>query len=290
MTLATPAAVLALLLPVRLRLTGEQFMAVCQVNPNAVLELDASGQLIHMTPTGSETGSRNEALGALLLIAVCASRLPLKLFASSTGFRLPDRSVLSPDASLVRLERWQALTPKERRGFAPLCPADLVVELASASGDGPRGLTVLRRKMAANQANGAQLCWQLIPEQKAVEVCLPAVPASRARGLPTLMPPPASMPPRCSPGYELSCRRSGRAEPAAMQVVNERIRCDMRTRRSHASDRLTTRPSALPRVSGQSAIGQRDPHAPAVPGVMFKSPSRCLMATSQMLATDITHA
>jgi Uma2 family endonuclease len=43
-----------------------------------------------------------------------------------------DDSVPSPDASLVRLDRWQALTPEQRRGFAPLCP-DLVVELASPS-------------------------------------------------------------------------------------------------------------------------------------------------------------
>ena len=170
MTLATPTDALApLLLPERLPLTAEQFMAVCQANPNAVLELDASGQLIHMTPTGSETGARNSTLLILLGIAVRASGLPLKLFDSSTGFRLPDGSVLSPDASLVRLERWHALTPQERRGFAPLCP-DLVVELASPSDEGPRGLTALRRKMAAYQANGAQLGWLLIPEQQSVEV------------------------------------------------------------------------------------------------------------------------
>lgn len=170
MTLATPTDALApLLLPERLPLTAEQFMAVCQANPNAVLELDASGQLIHMTPTGSETGARNSTLLILLGIAVRASGLPLKLFDSSTGFRLPDGSVLSPDASLVRLERWQALTPQERRGFAPLCP-DLVVELASPSDEGPRGLSALRRKMAAYQANGAQLGWLLIPEQQSVEV------------------------------------------------------------------------------------------------------------------------
>ena len=48
-----------------------------------------------------------------------ASGLPLKLFDSSTGFRLPDGSVLSPDASVVRLERWQALTPEQRRLFLP---------------------------------------------------------------------------------------------------------------------------------------------------------------------------
>ena len=173
MTLATvPADALApLLLPKRLRLTADQFEAVCHANPDAVLELDASGQLIHMTPTGSETGARNSALLILLGMAVRASGLPLKLFDSSTGFRLPDGSVLSPDASLVRRERWDALTAEERRSFAPLCP-DLVVELASPSDEGHRGLTALRRKMAAYKANGAQLGWLLIPEERAVEVWL----------------------------------------------------------------------------------------------------------------------
>ena len=55
--------------------------------------------------------------------------------------------MLSPDVSLVRVDRWQALTPNQRRGFAPLCP-DLVIELASPSDTGPRGATALRRKMA----------------------------------------------------------------------------------------------------------------------------------------------
>ena len=158
-----------LLLPDALRLTAEQFEVVCQTNPDAVLELDASGQVIHMTPTGSETGARNSTLLILLGLSVRASGLPLKLFDSSTGFCLPDGSVLSPDASLLRQERWQALTPEQRRGFAPLCP-DLVVELASPSDLGPRGLSALRRKMAAYQANGSQLGWLLIPEHQAVEV------------------------------------------------------------------------------------------------------------------------
>lgn len=122
-------AMAPLRLPEDLLLSVEQFAAVCHANPDAVL----------------------------------------KLFDSSTGFRLPDGSVLSPDASLIRQERWQALSADERRGFAPLCP-DLVAELASSSDEGPRGLTALRRKMATYQANGAQLGWLLIPEQQTVEV------------------------------------------------------------------------------------------------------------------------
>ena len=84
------------------------------------------------------------------------------MFESSAGFRLPDGSVFSPDASLLRLVRWQALSAEERSGFAPLCP-DLVVELASPSDQGPRGVSALRRKLAAYQASGARLGWLQLP-------------------------------------------------------------------------------------------------------------------------------
>lgn len=152
-----------------LRFTPEQFEALCQANPEAVLELAADGSLILITPTGSETGGRNAVLSGWLWQAVRSSGLPLKLFDSSTGFRLPDGSVLSPDAALVSLDRWQLLSTEARRGFAPLCP-DIVVELASPSDEGPRGLAALRRKMEAYQRNGALLGWLMIPEQRAVEV------------------------------------------------------------------------------------------------------------------------
>jgi Uma2 family endonuclease len=158
-----------LALPWDLRLSPEQFELVCQANPDAVLELSADGQLIAMTPAGSETGARNSALIVLLGMALRRTGLPLKLFDSSSGFRLADGSVLSPDASLLRLDRWTALTPEQRRGFAPLCP-DLVVELASPSDEGPRGISALRLKMERYRSNGAQLGWLLIPDQEAVEI------------------------------------------------------------------------------------------------------------------------
>jgi Uma2 family endonuclease len=73
--------------------------------------------------------------------------------------------VRSPDASVVRLDRWQALSEAEREGFAPICP-DLVVELASPS-DEPQAL---RHKMVAYMANGASLGWLLLPLSRTVEV------------------------------------------------------------------------------------------------------------------------
>jgi Uma2 family endonuclease len=49
-----------------------------------------------------------------------------------------------------------------------------VVELASPSDQGPRGVSALRRKMAAYQANGARLGWLLLPHERAVEVWGPS--------------------------------------------------------------------------------------------------------------------
>ena len=157
-----------LLLPWDLRLTPEQFERVCQVNPEAVLELTAEGLLIVMTPTGGETSSRN---GQLLyqLQVFCRRHKGWRLFDSSGGFRLPDGSVLSPDAALVLENRWQTLSPEQRRSFPPLCP-DLVIELASPSDEGHRGVKALRRKMEQYQANGARLGWLLLPQERAVEI------------------------------------------------------------------------------------------------------------------------
>ena len=148
----TPAP---LMLPWDLRLTPEQFERVCQVNPEAVLELAADGQLISVTPTGGETGARCLRLGQRLLLWADGPGAGAWIaFDSSTGFRLADGSVLSP---------------AQRRGFPPLCP-DLVVELASPSDEGPRGITALRHKMDIYQANGASLGWLLFPHERAVEI------------------------------------------------------------------------------------------------------------------------
>ncbi len=153
-----------LTLPRSLSLTPDQFAAVCAANPEAVLELDTDGTLIEVTPTGGSTSTRNTRL--LMRLQLWADRHGgWKVFDSSGGFLLPDGSIRSPDASLVRQERWQALSEAERDGFPPLCP-DLVVELASPS-DQPEPL---RLKMASYISNGAQLGWLLLPRQRSVEI------------------------------------------------------------------------------------------------------------------------
>jgi Uma2 family endonuclease len=74
-------------------------------SPEAILQLDAEGRLIVMTPTVSETSGRNSQL--IMRLLLWADRQGgRKVFDSSGGFLLPDGSVRSPDASVVRLQRW----------------------------------------------------------------------------------------------------------------------------------------------------------------------------------------
>ena len=81
-------------------LTPDQFAAVCAANPEAVLELDADGTLIEMTPTGGSTSTRNARL--LMRLQLWADRQGgWRVFDSSGGFRLPDGSVRSPDATVL---------------------------------------------------------------------------------------------------------------------------------------------------------------------------------------------
>ena len=90
-----------------LRLTSDQFAELCEANPDAVLELAADSSLICTSPTGGDTGARNAEL-SFQIQAWALTTGGWKAFDSSTGFRLPDNSVLSPDAALVALDRWQA--------------------------------------------------------------------------------------------------------------------------------------------------------------------------------------
>jgi len=96
--LTSAADAIALLrFPSNLRLTPDQFALLCAENRDAVLELAADGRVLSMTPTGSETGGRNSEL-AFQLQRFSRSGSTWKAFDSSTGFCLPDGSVLSPDA------------------------------------------------------------------------------------------------------------------------------------------------------------------------------------------------
>jgi Uma2 family endonuclease len=154
-------------LELTIELTDEQFFQLCQNNRDLRFERTASGELIIMPPTGSDTGRRNVKITTQLEIWSSQNNLGI-VFDSSSGFKLPNGADRSPDASWVRRERWDALTPEQQERFAPLCP-DFVVELRSPSDS----LEKVRSKMREYMDNGARLGWLINPKNQQVEIYRP---------------------------------------------------------------------------------------------------------------------
>jgi Uma2 family endonuclease len=150
-----------------LRVSRTLFEQLAVENPDARLERARDGTLVIMPPAGSEGSCRNMNLSAQLWAWNERAGLG-KVTDSSGGFELPDSSVRAPDAAWISLERWQRLTKRERRTFAPLCP-DFVVELRSPSDR----IVDLREKMAAYLTNGARLGWLIDPDERRVEIYRP---------------------------------------------------------------------------------------------------------------------
>ncbi len=154
-------------LELNIDLTDEQFFQLCQKNRDLRFERTANGELIIMPPTGSETSDRNADL-TYQLRAWTRQNQRGKSFDSSGGFKLPNGADRSPDASWVKMERWNALTQAEKERFAPLCP-DFVVELMSPSDS----LEKTRTKMREYMDNGARLGWLINRQQQQVEIYRP---------------------------------------------------------------------------------------------------------------------
>jgi len=150
-----------------IKLTDDQFFQLCQENENIRLERTAKGELIIMSPAGGETGSSNAGLTAQIWIWNQQKKLG-KVFDSSTGFKLPNNANRAPDASWVKLERWDALTPEQKKKFPPICP-DFVVELISPSDS----LKETQDKMKEYRDNGAALGLLINRKSRQVEIYRP---------------------------------------------------------------------------------------------------------------------
>ncbi len=147
-------------LPLSLRMpvpmSDAELLEFSSRNPLYRIERNANGELEIMTPVGGD-GSRWEAY-VVRELDLWAERNGGVAFSSNGGFSLPDGSLLNPDTAWVSQDRWDALTDQQRSSFPPLCP-EFVIEVLSASDSRP----VLRAKMQAWLANGAQLAWMIDP-------------------------------------------------------------------------------------------------------------------------------
>lgn len=145
-------------------LTDEQFYQLCIANQDLSLEMNAAGELIIVPPVGGESGNQEAELITDLEIWNRQAKLG-KVFSSSTIFILPNGAKRSPDAAWVKLERWEALTPEQRKKFPPLVP-DFAIELCSETDR----LKTLQDKMQEYIENGLHLGWLINPQDVRVEI------------------------------------------------------------------------------------------------------------------------
>ncbi|WP_017299378.1 Uma2 family endonuclease [Nodosilinea nodulosa] len=156
-------------------LTREQFVGLCQSNPDLQLERSRQGELIIVSPVGGESGNREATL--ITKVGIWNEQTQLGyVFSSSTIFSLPEggvgeassESFRSPDVAWVAKPRWQALSPAERESFPPICP-DFVIELRSRSDR----LQPLQAKMQEYLDSGLRLGWLINPQDQQVEIYRP---------------------------------------------------------------------------------------------------------------------
>ena len=125
----------------------------CRENEIARIERTREGVILMNPPAGSYSSDGNSEVGEQLRRWWKTHRRG-RVYDSSSGFYLPDGSLLSPDAAYLSAETLRKLTREERRGFPRVCP-DFVIELLSETDR----LSEANQKMERWIENGAQLAW-----------------------------------------------------------------------------------------------------------------------------------
>ncbi len=162
---------LVLQIPPSIQMTDEQFFEFCQVNRDLRIEQNKFRELVIMPPTGSETGNREVNVLGQLWVWSEQDGTGIA-FSSSAGFKLSTGANRSPDASWIKLERWNELSAEQQERFAPICP-DFLVELRSPSDN----LQSLQEKMEEYmQEPGIQLGWLIDRKQRQVYIYRPGKP------------------------------------------------------------------------------------------------------------------
>jgi Uma2 family endonuclease len=150
-----------------LNLGEDEFFDFCQANRDLRIERSAKGEIIIMPPAGGYSGYESGAVLKQLSVWADADGTGVA-FDSSTGFRLPNGGMRSPDAAWVKLTRLKKLSRREKERFIPLCP-DFVIEVASPSDE----TSGLREKMNEYRDAGLWLGWLILPKSRQVEIYSP---------------------------------------------------------------------------------------------------------------------
>ncbi len=168
MTLVLSPHIQPIQFPARLgELTDDEFFDFCAANRGLKFERNADGTIISMSLTGGESGERNGEIACELVIWNRQARSG-HVYDSSTGFKLPNGATRSPDAAWVSNAVWDALTPRQRKRFMPVCP-EFVIELVSETDR----LKDSAEKMAEYIENGCLLGWLIDPKTETTRIYRP---------------------------------------------------------------------------------------------------------------------
>jgi Uma2 family endonuclease len=116
-----------------------------------MFERFADGTLLVSPPVGGLGGMRSGRLSARVIGWAESSKLGVA-FGEATGFKFPGDALLSPDATYVTRERWEAVPRSEREGFPVLVP-DAAFEMISKSDS----VRATRRKVGVYLQHGVRL-------------------------------------------------------------------------------------------------------------------------------------
>ena len=140
--------------------SDEELTRLSAQNPELRFERNADGSVVTMPPTGGISGNREMKVGSRLNVWIEDHQLG-EAFSSSTGFKLPNGAVRSPDAAFVAKDRLPADWDQREDEYIPLAP-DFVIEIRSKNDS----LTVLKQKMQEYVEQGVRLGWLMDRQNK----------------------------------------------------------------------------------------------------------------------------
>lgn len=163
--------ILPLNIPASPTFTDDELVAFCMANQDLMVERDEHGQLhITMTPTFALTSSNNSELIAEIAIWN-RKKKGGRVIESNGAFFLDDTSMRVPDVAWIHIDRWNALSQKEKHSFPYMAP-DFVIELRSKSDS----LGKLQKKMVKWIENGVRLACLVCPDSQTTYIYEPGKP------------------------------------------------------------------------------------------------------------------
>jgi Uma2 family endonuclease len=139
--------------PSSTQISDEELLKISSANPNMRFEL-VEGELVAMTPVGGHSGELEAQINAI--VVNWCNQNNVRGFSPSTGFKLSNGNVRSPDAAVL-LPNHPAYKEKIE-GFVPGAP-DFLVEIRSKSDS----LTTLKKKMEEWIESGCRLAFLIDP-------------------------------------------------------------------------------------------------------------------------------